>query len=407
MKKIVFLNPYMGYPVPSTMGGGVEELLTNLLIENEKTDGEFKFFFVQKQLYGKDKKFSPNDTFKNSEIVKVKYNTLLTFFQRAINKCLKFLKIKKDFPTYFPIHYHNQAFKTIKKINPDLIIYESQIDANARKYVRYFGKEKMCLHMHIQDLEKTDVSKYVNNFIGVSDFVIKDYKNFLKDKNDINYFLLKNCVNEERFNKTLTNEQKLELKKSLGYNENDFIVVYCGRICQEKGVNELCEAILKTPDNIKLLIIGSLSSAKKQTSPYLNKIANIAKQYPNKFKFTGYVKNTDLYKYYNIANLQVVPSLWEEAAGLVVTEGQMCGLPQIITKSGGMIEFASKDGTIIVERDENLIENLSQQIIQLSNDKQVLANMSKSSKNDSQKYNKETYYRNFVEIVNKIFGETL
>lgn len=55
MKKIVFLNPSYGLPVPSIMGGAVEELETLLLKQNEKFASEYKFYFVQKAL---DKKIS-------------------------------------------------------------------------------------------------------------------------------------------------------------------------------------------------------------------------------------------------------------------------------------------------------------------------------------------------------------
>ena len=38
MKKIVFMMPFYAFPVPSTMGGGIEELMTLLLNENEKQE---------------------------------------------------------------------------------------------------------------------------------------------------------------------------------------------------------------------------------------------------------------------------------------------------------------------------------------------------------------------------------
>ena len=46
-------------------------------------------------------------------------------------------------------------------------------------------------------------------------------------------------------------------RKTLGFKEDDFIVVYSGRINPEKGVKELIQAFAKLHDypNIKLLII--------------------------------------------------------------------------------------------------------------------------------------------------------
>ena len=74
-------------------------------------------------------------------------------------------------------------------------------------------------------------------------------------------------------------------------------------------------------------------------------------------KFTGYIENQKLYRYYQSADIQVIPSLWEEAAGLIAIEGMLSGLPLIITKSGGMIEYAPSNVAVWIDRD-NIIPKL-------------------------------------------------
>lgn len=398
--KIAFINPSYGLPVPSTMGGGVEELLTILLKENEKTDGKHKFYFVQKYMYGKDSKYNTLTKYKNSELVLVKYNRVLNFFQRVFNKLLKLCKIKKEYPTFFPTDYHNKVLKAVKKINPDVIIFQSQFDANILKYQKYFGKDKLYLHLHIQNLEKTNLNKFVKGTISVSEFIKLDYENYL-GQNNLQNFVLKNCVDETRFNRKITEQEREDLRRQLGFKKDDFLVCYCGRICEEKGVDKLIDAILLTPENIKLLIMGSYSSAKKQITNYIKNIVKTVQKNSQKIKFTGYVKNIDLYKYYQASDLQVVPSMCEEAAGLVVVEGQMSGVPQIITKSGGMVEFASKE-TIVLERNEKFVDNLSNKIIELSNSKELLDRISCAGYENAKQYNRENYYHNFINIVEQI-----
>ena len=101
MKKILFLMNYYSLPVPSTMGGGVEELMTLLLNEHEKEENpEYKFYFINKKLTGKEKKYNTEKEYKNSEVINVKYNHLANFFVRAVNKIFRKLKIKKQFNLY-------------------------------------------------------------------------------------------------------------------------------------------------------------------------------------------------------------------------------------------------------------------------------------------------------------------
>ena len=75
MKKIVFLMPFYAFPVPSTMGGGVEELMTILLEEHAKDiEADTEFYFITKQLYGTNKKlYDSKQEYKNSKIIKIKY----------------------------------------------------------------------------------------------------------------------------------------------------------------------------------------------------------------------------------------------------------------------------------------------------------------------------------------------
>lgn len=398
--KIAFCNSIIGLPVPSTLGGGAEELLTILLNENQTQNSENEFYFVQKYLYGQDAQYMSPNQYKNSKLVYVKYNRFLTFIQRAFNKCLKILKIKRNFPTVFPTNYHHKMFKEVKKIKPDIIIFEGQIDANIRKYQKTFGKSRLYLHLHIQDMDKVAMDKNVAGIIAVSDFVKKDYESFVHQPMD-NYVLY-NCVDENRFSHRLTAAERTAIRQKYHFTEHDFVVVFCGRIAPEKGIKELCESVLNADANVKLLIVGGVSSARKETSPYLQQIQKIANEHQDRIRFTGYVKNDELYQIYQSADVQVVPSIWEEAAGLVVIEGQLSGLPQIITKSGGMVEYANPDGCIVIDKDELLVGKMTEAIEKLQNNPQLAKKMGSVNQEFAKKFNKKSYYNNFNKIIQEI-----
>lgn len=84
----------------------------------------------------------------------------------------------------------------------------------------------------------------------------------------------------------------------------------------------------------------------------------LAKKYPEQIRNLGYIPNNALYRYYQASDLQVIPSLWKETAGIVAIEGMLSGLPLIVTRSGGMVEYVDETCAKILERDDRLVENL-------------------------------------------------
>ena len=73
----------------------------------------------------------------------------------------------------------------------------------------------------------------------------------------------------------------------------------------------------------------------------------------NQVIHVGYINNDELYKYYQIADMQAVPSMWEEAAGLVAIEGMASGLPLVVTRSGGMVEYVDEKCALTVDKEKN------------------------------------------------------
>ena len=60
---------------------------------------------------------------------------------------------------------------------------------------------------------------------------------------------------------------------------------------------------------------------------------------------------------YQLGNIAVLPSMWEEPAGMTMVEAVVSGLPLITTNSGGIPEYISDDVAVLLDRDENLVDN--------------------------------------------------
>ena len=238
--------------------------------------------------------------------------------------------------------------------------------------------------------------------IGVSEFVTNEYVKACKYPVDAH--TLRNAIDVKHFSKKISDEEKNKIKKKLGINQNDFVVFYVGRLIQVKGILELMEAVFGLKDkSIKLLTVGSANFGKYALSSYEKKVKNLAEKNKEQIINIGYVDNSEIYKYASLADIQCVPSLWQEAAGLVVLEAMAEGIPTIVTRSGGMVEYVTEETSIIIEQ-KNVIENLKQAILFMKENPKIRKDMSEASKVQGKKFNTEIYYRDFVKIMKKIIG---
>ncbi|MFQ6827727.1 MAG: glycosyltransferase [Faecalimonas sp.] len=67
-------------------------------------------------------------------------------------------------------------------------------------------------------------------------------------------------------------EWRAEIRKELGYDENDFVYGFVGRITRDKGINELLSAFLKLEDSSKLLLVGDVEKDNKLDENLLAKV---------------------------------------------------------------------------------------------------------------------------------------
>lgn len=383
-------------PIPNVRGGGVETLITALIEENEKSNNEITVF----SLYDKDA-VKISKRYKRTKFV------FLHFSKRTLLDRVR-ARLFKDFPRESPISFSKIA-KFIEKEKFDKIVIE-HAPWQFPFFVNKFGKD-VTLHLHNDWINESWPGKYAerlrkainesNGVMAISKFIESKVMT-LGEINEKKVNLLYNATDIELFSNKIDSEEKDNLKRTLGFSKEDIILIYTGRLCEEKGVLELLNAFIKQHrKNVKLLIVGSVSFGETTSDKYTDRVNTIVEKYSDRIKATGYVTYEEIYKYYAIADIQVIPSIWEEPFGLVAIEGMCQGLPIICTNSGGMAEVVDDSCAIIIDK-EQIESQLSEAIEKLVNNSKLRIKLGENSKKRillHKEYSYEEFYKKFIELI--------
>ena len=233
-----------------------------------------------------------------------------------------------------------------------------------------------------------------SNIICVSDFIKNSVKSI--NPNDTKCITVYNGIDLRAFSAKQSNITR----QDVGMNNQDFVLIYSGRINQEKGIKELIAAMNKLTDypQIKLLVIGSsFFGNATEDDDFTKELRDRTKNIQNRIYFTGFILYNKVPAYLKLADLAIVPSMWDEAFGLTVLEAMATGLPLITTRSGGIPEIC-EDVACILSR-ENIIDNLAEAIVNLYNHPEVRANMALQSFSRAQLFSKEKYAVHFFKAL--------
>lgn len=370
------------YPVPASKGGAVATLIEYLADENNKKmlcDMEILSYY-EPTAYNLSKKYK-NISFNWVKIPTfVKVLDRLSFeFVRIARKEEKAVSFKSPFSL---LYYIWKARGVIRRTDADKIIIENNIPlAMALKYTKFKGQWFYHLHNVPRiDGKCRDVMKKTTRFLCVSQYVADqicmDDSAIGKIKKE-KVRILYNCVDTDKF-KILSGKKNEDLKIKYGIKENDKVLIFTGRLTEEKGADVLLEAMTLLPDNIKALIVGSYHYNADVKSEFQDKLYGLAKKLSDRVIFTGFIQHEDLPYLYNLADIAVLPSMWEEPAGLTNLEAMACGIPVITTSSGGIPEYVGK--SVILDRDEDLAKNISVEVMRLLQDKEYYYEMKEYSR---------------------------
>lgn len=379
-------------PIPAVLGGAVENMIDFYLEYND-----------QKKLHDITV-YSPWDAkIKMHPALSSDVNHYIyidvTSLKARIARRLYGLFHHNEYYNHYIEYYFEKIYAHLKKQEYDIIILEN-CPGHAYKLSQR-GFQNIILHLN-NDLLNSCSRYHDVIFNGLEK--ILTCSNFIKERvstiqTNSKIQTLYNAIDVTNF---ITKGKSSVVREDLGLSNEDFVIVYSGRINKDKGVSELIDALFKLKDatNIKLMIIGgAFYGNAKDEDDFIRSLKGKAEKIEEKIVFTGFVPYQNIPDYLHLADIAALPSMWEEPFGLTIVEALASGLPLITTRSGGIPEICEGVATI-VERDD-IINNLASAILDLYDNPEKCKQMSKASIERAKLFDKVKYAENFFAAIER------
>lgn len=397
INKVCIVSPGV-LPIPDVLGGAVERLIT-MIVQTNELEHMFDITVITcpnaiaRELQKK---------YKHSEFVNIKYYNN-EFVKKWGNKIKWHLNAWFNRDSIFLDFLSSPVNRYLRKNSCkfDFVVSECSNPTFCSSISKVIGKNKMAVHLHGNLKASNRLESVFGNVFSVSDFIREQYSvgsSLPKDR----MLTIFNGIATDKFSKKLSDADKSKLRRQLGLNDDDFVLVFCGRIVPDKGVLELIHALLSiNEDKVKLVILGSSNFGLGDFGDYPIKVKKLSEENKDRIIFTGFIDNGEVYKYHQIADVGVMPSMHNDPCPLSMFELITSGLPTIATKAGGMPEIGNDDTTIFVSM-QNIEKELKEAILKLYRDSSLRNKMHLAALEKSKNFTQRRFYYDFCNTVENL-----
>ncbi len=309
--------------------------------------------------------------------------------------------------------YPLKVMNKIKSWNLDLI--HSHTELSMGIFARLFAKQYNIPLVHTYHTMYKDYTWYVSRNVKFFDmgckkaveyiskfycdntadaFIVPTVKTYHLFRDEYHYdkdiYIVPTGLDASRFYKENSDKLKVtRLRRYLGYKRKDFVMLFVGRLAQEKNVTFLFDIIEKTKNkNIKLLVVGygpDEENYKKEVKE---------RGLEDRIKFTGKVAWVDMPSYYHISNAFITAST-TETQGLTVIEALAASLPVICIDDDAFksVVVDNFNGRIFKDKKECL-----QIVEELSTNKLELDNLTDKAEGSVKKYSLSSFADSVLEV---------
>ena len=231
----------------------------------------------------------------------------------------------------------NKFIKEIKDWKPDIV--HSQCEFSTFMMATKIAKKTSCPLVHTYHTIYEDYTHYFSPSKKVGKKVISVFSKAIADRVDMvigpskkTFEILKSYdIEDEKIRIIPTGiempkklSDKYKLRDYYGFDENDKIILYLGRLAEEKNIEELIDFYSRLDmEKLKFILVGG--------GPYLKNLKSYVKNTDKKIHFTGMVKPKEVNNYYRMADVFVSASK-SETQGLTYYEAMSNGTLAICRK---------------------------------------------------------------------------
>ena len=224
----------------------------------------------------------------------------------------------------------------------------------------------------------------------------KTYRLFKENyKFEKNIHIIPTGIEVDRFFKENVNKKEVDrLRKNLNLSKRDTVIIFVGRLAQEKNIEFLLNAekkIINNHSNIKLLIVGD--GPDKEKLEMFSRKLGIEKN----VIFTGKVAWDDMPVYYQLANFFATASK-TETQGLTVIEAMAAGItPVCISDEAFLTAITDNLNGFIFDNIDEYVEI----ILKLEKNKQERAKISGQARIQAEHFSSAQFADNVLVVYNK------
>ncbi len=391
--KLLFITKNL-YPVPSVKGGSIETLITSFINQNEieqqaeiTVASKFDPKALEESKNYKHTKFIYYDPINDNQFVLL-YRILRYRF---------FGMFHVSVPKYV---YSTQLYKHALNEDYDLIVIEEGDPFSFDIFSKKFGREKMVAHVHSSWPANEKFHSIYGSIITPCEYTKNALIAGKWDDYKENGYVAHNCIDGNLFQPKMSEEEKKEFKKSLGFQPDDFVIFFAGRISEDKGPLQLIQAMGQLTD-CKLVIAGTVLHSTNVKDDYAKAVSLEASKHANVIE-TGDIKYDEISKYYDMCDLVVTPSYGKEPCCLVNLESMYMGKPLISSDDGGIPEYVIGDRNVLLMNVDHLVDEIVKNVRILKNDPELRDTLAKNNLEDCHKYSPKTYYQEMMDAFHKI-----
>lgn len=263
--------------------------------------------------------------------------------------------------------------------------YEDYLYYVTKGYFNYISKNLL------KTLTQFYADKTVNSLIVPAEKIKDLFINKYNYKKEI--AVIPTGIAIERFYKeNVDKKKKEEIYKSLKVDKDDFLILFVGRVAEEKNIKFLIEAhkkLVKEDNKYKLIIVGD--------GPDIKNLKELSKDIKDNVVFAGKSLWEDVPCYYDIADIFVTASR-SETQGLTVLEALASSTPVVCANDPSYIDaIVPGSNGFVFDTEEEYLENIKK----LRKDNKLREEFSINARNYSENFSSSKYAKRVLEVYEK------